>query len=165
MDGDPTTRWETAASDPQTLTLDMHQASVIDSIMLIWEAAYSSAYRIEASANGSAWDLLVDATDGNGGSRLHIIESQNEYRYVRLTGTARGTDYGHSLYEFEVYGSEGDEPPPPLTEFAYLNMPHTLDASFTDVPLLLSQTGVFSDTPNMVPSENLLPFEPTSKLW
>src|SRR5690606_19620121 len=85
------------------------------------------------------------------------------YRYVRLMGTARATAYGHSIYEFEVYAGEEDEP---LTEHAYLNMPRTLDpTSFTDVPQLLSQTGVFADTANMIVNNHIIPYEPNAKLW
>lgn len=165
LDGDPTTRWESNATDPQALTIELDEASTLGTIVLTWEAAFSSRYTIEASVDGVQWFTVVEENNGVGGTKLHIIDSPTAYRFVRLTGIARGTGYGHSLFEVEIYGGEGDEPPEPLTEFAYLNMPHTLDTQFTGVPLLLSQTGVFSDTPNMVPSENLLPFAPNSQLW
>lgn len=165
IDGDPTTRWETEYSDPQTLNVDLQHEAVIGSIGLTWEAAYSSEYRIEASRDGVNWEVLVDINDGTGGTRLHVVESQTAYRYVRYIGLARGTAYGHSLFEFQIFGGEEDEPPEELTEFAYLNMPRTLDSEFTDVPQFLSQTGAFSDTANLVPSENMIPFEPNSQLW
>lgn len=165
VDGDPDTRWESASSDPQTLSIDLLQEAAISAIKLVWEAAYSSEYVIEASADGVSWDLLVDERDGIGGTRLHIVSSSTPYRYVRLTGTARGTSYGHSLFEVEILAADEAAPPEELTEFAYLNMPHTLDTQFTDVPLLLSETGAFSDTANLIPSANLIPFAPNSELW
>ena len=38
----------------------------------------------------------------------------------------------------------------------YLNMPDRADGK---IPLLLSQTGVFSDTRNRIPSEALIPYD------
>lgn len=165
VDGDPTTRWESASSDPQTLNIELQEPAVISSIVITWEAAYSSRYRIEGSQNGTTWELLYNETDGHGGKVLHLINSQTAYRFIRLVGTARGTGYGHSLYEFEVFAGDEEEPPEELTQFAYLNMPKTLDAQFTGVPRLLSQTGAFSNTANLVPIPNLLPFRPNSQLW
>ncbi len=165
VDGDPTTRWESAASDPQTLTIDLRQDTKIATIVLKWEAAFSSKYVIEASTNGTTWEVLVNEPNGTGSTKLHMINSTKAYRYVRLTGTARGTNYGHSLFEFEVYAGTDTLPEEPLTQYAYLNMPKTLDAAFTGVPKLLSQTGAFSNTANMTPSTNLLPFAPNSQLW
>lgn len=163
IDGNPTTRWESTAADPQSLTIDLRTPKTIETIIIKWEAAFSSRYIIEGSVNGTTWERLVTNNAGTGNSELHMINSSAAYRYVRLTGTARASAYGHSIYEFEIFA--GEQPEQPLTQFAYLNMPKTLDASFTNVPKLLSQTGVFSNTPNMVPSSNLIPFAPNSQLY
>lgn len=163
IDGNPATRWESLAADPQTLTVDLRTPTTIATIIIKWEAAFSSKYIIEASVNGTTWERLVTNNAGTGNAELHMINSTTAYRYVRLTGTARASAYGHSIYEFEVFA--GDQPEQPLTQFAYLNMPKTLDASFTGVPKLLSQTGVFSNTPNMTPIANLVPFAPNSQLY
>ncbi|RYZ96903.1 MAG: hypothetical protein EOO68_16095, partial [Moraxellaceae bacterium] len=164
IDGDPTTRWESTQADPQTLNVDLRQSSTIGTIIIKWEAAYSSKYTIEASKDGNKWDVLVTQNAGTGSTELHIVNSVTTYQYVRLNGTARGSNYGHSLFEFEIYASKGTTEIP-LTEFAYLNMPKTLDASFTGVPKLLSQTGAFSNTATLTPSANMLPFTPNSQLW
>ena len=42
IDGDPLTRWESEASDPQSLTVDLQQDVPIDSISILWEGAYRS---------------------------------------------------------------------------------------------------------------------------
>lgn len=165
IDGDPETRWESAWSDPQWLRIELAQATAIDSIRVVWEAAYSSEFEIEASVDANNWDVLASVNDGSGGTQLFVVDSQTEYRYVRLTGTARGTDFGHSIFEFEVYAQEEEDEPAPLPEHAYLNLPQSLDADFTGVPRLLSETGAFSDTTNMVPAEHLIPYEPNSQLW
>lgn len=45
---------------------------------------------------------------------------------------------------------------------AFLNMPATIDG---EIPALLSQTGAFRDTPKLVPSEGLIPYELVVPFW
>jgi uncharacterized repeat protein (TIGR03806 family) len=45
---------------------------------------------------------------------------------------------------------------------AFFNMPTTYQGS---LPLLLSQTGVFSNTPSMTPVAGLIPYTPNTPLW
>lgn len=102
-DGDLVTRWASAYTDPQSIQVDLGRSHVIDTIVLRWEAAYGSAYKIETSANGTSWTQVYSTTTGNGGLD-EIAVSNITTRYVRLTGTTRATTFGYSLYEFEVYG-------------------------------------------------------------
>ncbi|MCX2983313.1 hypothetical protein EYC98_20825 [Halieaceae bacterium IMCC14734] len=44
-------------------------------------------------------------------------------------------------------------------------MPATAAAGLSNVPVLLSQTGAFSDTAAMTPSSSLIPYEPIATLW
>ena len=45
---------------------------------------------------------------------------------------------------------------------AYLNMPHLADGK---IPLLLSQTGAFRDTRNLVPAAGLIPYDLVVPFW
>jgi uncharacterized repeat protein (TIGR03806 family) len=45
---------------------------------------------------------------------------------------------------------------------AYFNMPTTINGT---LPALLSQVGVFSDTPAMTPTNGLIPYSPNTPLW
>ena len=45
---------------------------------------------------------------------------------------------------------------------AFFNLPTTFSGS---LPLLLSQTGVFSNTPAMTPNNGLIPYQPNTPLW
>ena len=47
-------------------------------------------------------------------------------RYVRMYGTQRGTQYGYSLWEFEVYGAE------PITPNLALYRPATASSTLND---------------------------------
>jgi uncharacterized repeat protein (TIGR03806 family) len=48
---------------------------------------------------------------------------------------------------------------------AYLDMPVMPNEDFSNVPALLSQTGVFTDTAQMTPSVSLIPYQPIATLW
>ncbi|MFI8291080.1 discoidin domain-containing protein [Streptomyces sp. NPDC085614] len=113
VDGDPATRWASAeGSDPQWIRVDLGATATVSRVRLNWEAAYAKAYRIEVSADGAAWTRLATETAGNGGTDDWTALS-GKGRYVRVHGTARGTPYGYSLYELEVYGTtDGGTPPP-----------------------------------------------------
>lgn len=165
IDGDLSTRWESAFSDPQSITIDLQSEYTLSSIVLTWENAYSSAYRIEGSRDGNGWTMINNETNGSGSVELIQVQTSEAFRFIRLTGTQRGTAYGHSLFEIEIYGDEGGGEPDPLTEHAYLNMPRTLDANFTDVPRLLSQTGAFDNAATLDVADHMIPYVPNAKLW
>jgi hypothetical protein len=100
-DGNLTTRWASDWSDPQWLEVDLGQTTTIRHIQLVWESAYGSAYQIQTSNDGSTWTTIHSTTTGTGG--VEDFDVSGSGRYVRLYGTARGTTYGYSLYEFGVY--------------------------------------------------------------
>lgn len=102
VDGDPTTRWASWWSDNQSLTVDLGSARTLRRVILRWEAAYGSRYRIEVSANGSTWTAVSTIDAGNGGTDS-VLFGPVSARYVRMAGVDRATDYGYSLWEFEVY--------------------------------------------------------------
>ena len=59
---------------------------------------------------------LVSVSGRTGGNETHTVTGTG--RYVRLTGTERGTPYGYSLWEFKVFGCTPTTPPtttPPTT--------------------------------------------------
>lgn len=170
FDGDPDTRWESEwGNDPEWLQVDLGASYAIEEVVINWEGAYSSEYQIEGSNDQTTWELLAQETNGGGGVALHAVTSTSAYRYIRITGTARNNnDWGHSLWEFEIYENETAGPTPtpePLAPNAYLNMPRQIDANFTDVPQYLSDTGAFSDTVNLVPAVHLIPYQPNTQLW
>ncbi len=104
VDGDATTRWSSAFSDPQVLTVDLGAAAHVSAVTLRWEAAYGSAYRIEGSTDGSQWTQAYATSTGDGGVD-EITGLDLSARYVRMVGTTRATAYGYSVYEFEIYGA------------------------------------------------------------
>src|SRR5687767_10049990 len=47
LDGNTTTRWSSAFSDPQWIRLDLGSKKSINRVVLNWEAAYSKSYEIQ----------------------------------------------------------------------------------------------------------------------
>ncbi|MFJ6461316.1 discoidin domain-containing protein [Streptomyces sp. NPDC091387] len=105
VDGDNGTRWSSAASDPQWIEVDLGSAASVSQIALRWETAYAKSYKIEFSTNNSTWSSAYSTTTGPGGNET--LNVSGTARYVRLTGTARATQYGYSLWEFQVFGTTG----------------------------------------------------------
>ncbi|MFD3971914.1 discoidin domain-containing protein [Streptomyces cyaneofuscatus] len=112
VDGNATTRWSSAASDPQWIRVDLGATTRLSQVVLDWEAAYGKAYRVELSTNGSTWSTAYQTTTGDGGT--DTLNISGDARYVRVFGTARGTGYGFSLWEFKVYGESGGTGGPQL---------------------------------------------------
>ncbi|MEZ0077336.1 penicillin acylase family protein [Planotetraspora sp. GP83] len=104
VDGDPTTRWASGWSDSQYLQVDLGTAKTVGRAILRWESAYGSSYKIQTSSDGSTWTTAYSTTTGNGGVDNVTFTPVNA-RYVRMQGVKRGTSYGYSLYELELYTS------------------------------------------------------------
>lgn len=105
VDGNATTRWASLEGiDPQSVTVDLGAAYDIRRVKLVWENAYAKNYTLEVSTDGNAWSGVYTTITGDGAAD-DIALTPVAARYVRLNGTARGTMYGYSLYEFEVYGT------------------------------------------------------------
>ncbi|WP_051367060.1 discoidin domain-containing protein [Hamadaea tsunoensis] len=101
VDGDTGTRWSSAFSDPQTLTVDLGQAYQLCKVVLNWEAAYATAYSVQVSADNATWTTIFSTTTGTGGVQALTVTGTG--RYLRMNGTQRATQYGYSLWEFEAY--------------------------------------------------------------
>ena len=112
VDGDTTTRWSSAAADPQWLQVDLGSPATINQVVLQWESAYAKAYQIQLSTDGTNWTTAYATTTGPGGTET--LAATGTARYVRMYGTQRATGYGYSLWEFQVH-TGGSSVPPPTT--------------------------------------------------
>jgi hypothetical protein len=102
VDGLATTRWASDWSDNQWFQVDLGSVQRVGRAFLRWEASYGKAYRIEVSTDGAAWRQVFVTAEGNGVTD-NVSFTPTDARFVRMTGTQRGTNYGYSLYELEVY--------------------------------------------------------------
>ena len=102
-DGNLTTRWSSAFSDPQWLEVDLGSTQSICQVAIHWETAYAKAFQIQTSNDNSTWTTIYSTTTGTGGTQTLNVSGSG--RYIRMYGTVRATQYGYSIYEFQVYAA------------------------------------------------------------
>jgi beta-glucanase (GH16 family) len=130
VDGDTGTRWSSQFSDPQWIQVDLGSQAGVDQVTLSWEAAYARAYTVQVSDNASTWTTIHTTTASTGGTQVLPITGQG--RYVRVNMTTRATQWGYSLWEFQVFGTlDGDPGPGPGDGLLSYNKPATA-SSFQD---------------------------------
>jgi hypothetical protein len=103
IDGSLGTRWSSGWSDPQWLEVDLGATHTVTKVVLYWERASATAFQIQVSGNGTTWTDVYSTTTGTGG--VQALQVNGSGRYVRMYGTARATQYGYSLWEFQVFGT------------------------------------------------------------
>ncbi|MFC8763931.1 discoidin domain-containing protein [Streptomyces sp. NPDC057193] len=104
VDGNLTgTRWASSWQDSQWLQVDLGKSATLSRAVLTWEGAYGKSYQIQASENGTDWRTVTAVGAGDGGTDEVTLSGTG--RYIRMNGLTRGTGYGFSLWEFQVYGS------------------------------------------------------------
>lgn len=84
------------------MTIDLGSSQQLSRVKLSWETAYGKSYKVQASADGSSWTDLYSTTTGTGTDLDQSLNGTG--RYVRMLGTERGTQWGYSLWSFDVYG-------------------------------------------------------------
>ncbi|AZM87892.1 family 20 glycosylhydrolase [Streptomyces sp. W1SF4] len=104
VDGSGTTRWSSNRTDPQWLQVDLGAPTAIGRVRIEWEAAYGKAYQIQVSDDAVHWTTVYATTTADGGTD-EITGLGAHGRHVRLYGTARGTQYGYSVWEFQVHAA------------------------------------------------------------
>ncbi|MFC4034817.1 ricin-type beta-trefoil lectin domain protein [Streptomyces polygonati] len=102
VDGNAGTRWSSGFADPQWLQVDLGATHTICQVVLNWEAAYGKAFQIQTSTDATNWTTIYSTTTGTGG--VQTLNVSGSGRYIRVYGTTRATQYGYSLWEFQVTG-------------------------------------------------------------
>ena len=105
VDEDSTTRWSSAHTDNEWIYVDLGSEKEIDEIKLDWENAAGKDYDLEVSDDAQSWTAVKSVRDNSQVGWLDYPDLNAHGRYVRMNGKARTTDYGYSLWEFQVFGS------------------------------------------------------------
>ena len=95
-------RWESAASDPQWIMVDLGAPTNINRVILKWHSDYAKAFQIQTSTNSTTWTDVYSTTKGGSWSVTDVAFNTASARYVRMYGTQRGTANGYSLFNFMV---------------------------------------------------------------
>lgn len=101
-DGNSGSRWASDYTDEQWIYIDLEQPTAFDEVVLNWEDAYATQYRLQVSDDAASWKDIYEQQNGKGGRELIKIAPVTA-RYVRMKGLHRATKWGYSLYDFEVY--------------------------------------------------------------
>jgi hypothetical protein len=100
------TRWSSNRNDDEWIAVEFSEPVTVDGVVLKWETAYGKAYTIDVSGDGMNWTPVYTETNGTGGSEVITHEIHfplTTTRHIRMRGLSRGTEWGYSLWEFEVY--------------------------------------------------------------
>jgi hypothetical protein len=123
-DGLPDTRWSSEYADEQALTVDLGGVFNVSQVVLRWETAYGQNYEVQVW-DGAAWQTVISEPNSDGQIDDIALPEPVDTRYVRLNLIKRGTEWGFSLWEFEIYGTsvEGGDAaletaPPDITDAA-----------------------------------------------
>ncbi len=104
VDGSYGTRWSSQFTDPQWITIDFGTPIQFNEVRLNWETAYGKEYLVQTSNtnDNSDWRTIFTQTNGAGGFEK-LSNLSGHARYLRILGTKRGTQWGYSLFEIEVF--------------------------------------------------------------
>ena len=102
VDGDPSTRWSSAFSDPQWIAVDLGKTFPVRRVRLTWEDAYATAYVIQVSPDGKTWKDVSAQANGQGDMETADF-APTPARWVRVYCMRRATKFGDSLFSFEVF--------------------------------------------------------------
>ncbi|WP_174526008.1 galactose-binding domain-containing protein, partial [Janthinobacterium agaricidamnosum] len=110
VDGDIDSRWGSDFKPTAELIVDLGSTMSMNRMILRWDPAFAKKYIVEVSNDNilqvpkdqQTWTKAYSQDQGNGGvedTTFPVVSG----RYVRMTGNERGTPYGYSLDELEVY--------------------------------------------------------------
>lgn len=123
VDGNPGSRWETTWEDNQWIYVDLGAVYNLDHLRLLWEGAYTKHYQVcvaeeltsemlanlndEDATNNFAigWTVVADQTYDSFVSDQTVSVKGFAGRYVAINCIERGTQWGNSIYELEVYAN------------------------------------------------------------
>ncbi|MET9208837.1 beta-N-acetylglucosaminidase domain-containing protein [Streptomyces bacillaris] len=101
-DGDPETRWSSPVEDGAWWQAELPRPVRLGQVVLSWQDAYASAYRVQTSADGRTWRTAATVREGRGG-RESVRMDAKDTRFIRVQGDGRATEYGYSLWSVEAY--------------------------------------------------------------
>jgi regulation of enolase protein 1 (concanavalin A-like superfamily) len=105
VDGNSATRWSSVFADNQWIYMDLGSTKTISRVKFFWEV-YASGYKIQVSNDAATWtDIYTTTTED--GAIDDVAGLSGSGRYVRVLCVTRGTPFGISLWDFEVYGPNG----------------------------------------------------------
>jgi hypothetical protein len=152
VDGNPGTRWSSAAADPQWIQVDLGATATVTQVALQWETAFARSFQVQTAAAATGpYTTVFSTTTGTGGTQTIPVTGTG--RYVRVLGTARATGFGYSLFELAVRTTGGGTTTPPAGTETLLSY---------DKPATASTSQNDGQCSNCLPAK-ALDFDPASR--
>lgn len=123
FDGNLNTRWSSLPSDNQHINVDLGERFDMCGIRITWEDAYGKDFNIQLSEDGVTWTTQASIRGNN--KLVTEFPLDGTGRYVRMQGVARGTVYGYSIFEMEVFGQPTTSTCPSPSGFHVVNIYET----------------------------------------
>ncbi len=122
VDGDMLTRWSSDyAEGEQWIYFDLGKQSVVSDLIIRWERAHATDYKILVSNDAKSWQEVYHEKNGQVGA-MEAVFAPVRCRYVKILGIARvNDDWGISIWEVEIYGPASGNPGATMTKKAYLS--------------------------------------------
>ena len=105
VDNNNGSRWESEFTDNQYFYVDLGKTYQFDQVNINWETAAGKNYTIDVSNDAQNWTTVKTITNGKAGLS-EITFATTKARYVRMNGKTRTTQYGFSIWEFQVMGTD-----------------------------------------------------------
>jgi chitosanase len=149
VDNNSGSRWASVSgAGSQWLRVDLAAVKAVTRVKLTWERAYASAYRVQTSSDAASWTDLYATRAGDGGVD-DLRQLAGSGRYLRVLATQRGTTFGYSLWEIQVYGP-GPAAPAPKSAAGGIGVPPAAvaldDPKRKDIAMQLVSTAENSST-------------------
>ncbi|MBI9019906.1 MAG: discoidin domain-containing protein [Verrucomicrobia bacterium] len=148
VDGNSLTRWSSGFSEPEWITkyMGVGGPKTINKVVLNWETACAQRYQVQVSEDGDTWYTVYETLSGTPGVKT-IRFSPLSVSYVRMYGISRATQWGMSLWEFEVFETANSPVPlstyPVFDEYSVLPLVKGTPSSWYDLKAQLDPRGEF----------------------
>lgn len=103
IDGKANTRWSSIFEEPQWFIIDLGEKFNIDKLIISWESAFASSYKINLSEDRISWKEVFSTGTGRGGTET-VTFPLSKARYIKIDLLKKNGDWGFSVWEMSVYG-------------------------------------------------------------
>lgn len=105
VDANGNTRWSSSYANNQSIVVDLGSNYNVNRVRLAWESAYAKDYQIQFSTDNVSWTTVREFWGKSSAAADDQTGLSGTARYVKVYCINRATNYGFSLYEFEIYGT------------------------------------------------------------
>lgn len=109
-DGSFGTRWASSSNSySDWVCVDLGTEKEINEVLIKWENAYATQYKIQVSNDGVTWKDAYQTYSNKGGLDDVTLDSSVTARYVRINCSQKvNYSWGYSIWEIGIYGPDSE---------------------------------------------------------